>query len=120
VTRAYQTRHGAGPFREKNLDFRLYNNDTETNTDNEFQGKFRTNYLDIDKLNYALKCDNNFSHSISKNLIVTCLDHFNSENIVVFKDEKKRTINYREITNELLCEFKYIKYSFSNCAEYLI
>lgn len=120
VTRAYQTRHGAGPFREKNIDFILHNNDNETNTTNEYQGEFRTNYLDIDELNYALKCDNTFSKGIAKNLIITCLDHINCEEVIVFKNNKRVTINYREIANELLCDFKGIKYSFSNCAEYLI
>ena len=120
VTRAYQTRHGAGPFRLKSQHFVLINNEGETNLTNEYQGEFRTNYLDIDMLNYALICDNTLSKGITKNLFITCLDHFNSEDIIVFKNHKKVKINYRELANELLCDFKDVKYSFSNCAEFLI
>lgn len=120
VTRAYQTRHGAGPFRPKSQHFVLRNNEGETNLMNEYQGEFRTNYLDIDMLNYALICDNTLSKGITKNLFITCLDHFNSEEIIVFKNHKKVKINYRELANELLFDLKDVKYSFSNCAEFLI
>jgi len=120
VTRAYQTRHGAGPFRAKNPSFILKNNESETNLTNEFQGEFRTNYLDIDQLKYALKCDNIFSQGIEKTLIITCLDHFDCNEIIVYDNNKETKIDYREISNNLLFDFKNIYYSFSSCAERLL
>lgn len=119
VTRAYQTRHGIGPFREKSPNFVLYNNENESNETNEFQGEFRSNFLDINLLNYALKCDNIYSKGIEKNLLITCLDHFTTDVIKVFKDNKEIELNYKEIYKELLCDFNTIKYSFSGCAELL-
>lgn len=119
VTRAYQTRHGAGPFRAKIPRFKLKNNESETNLTNEFQGEFRTNFLDIDQLNYALKCDNIFSLGLDKNLIITCLDHFDSNEIIVYANDKETKIDYREIPKNLSFDFKNIHYSFSSCAEQL-
>ncbi len=120
VTRAYQTRHGAGPFKAKNPNFTLQNNQTETNKTNEFQGVFKSSYLDINQLNYALECDNNFSEFIEKNLLITCLDHFNSDKIIVYKNNKEMVIHYKEIFKELTSNFNGVMYSFSNCAEFLL
>jgi len=119
VTRAYQTRHGYGPFRETSPNFILYNNEDESNHKNEFQGEFRTNFLDIDKLNYALECDNIYSNRVKKNLIVTCLDHFPTDKIKVFEEGKEIEIHYTELAKKLKCSFKNIHYSFSGCAELL-
>lgn len=120
VTRAYQTRHGAGPFRTKNSRFVLKNNEKETNVKNEFQGEFKTNFLDIDQLNYAIECDNTFSSGIEKNLIITCLDHVDCNKIIVYKNNNETCIDYREISNNLSYNFKNIYYSFSSCAEGLL
>ena len=120
VIRAYQTRHGAGPFREKNPNFVLINNESETNLKNDYQGEFKTNFLDIDQLIYALKCDNIFSKGIEKNLLITCLDHFDCEEIIVYKNDKETKIDYREISKELPFYFKKINYSFSSNAELLL
>ena len=73
VTRAYHTRHGAGPLpHEAPLD--LVNNAAETNQLNDYQGQFRTGPLDVELLNYALACEANFSAGLARNLVVTCLD----------------------------------------------
>lgn len=119
VTRAYQTRHGVGPFREKNSNFVLYNNADESNLTNEFQGELRANFLDIDQLNYALTCDDIYSRGVNKNLIITCLDHFRADVIKIFKDGEETELDYREIYKELICDFNTVKYSFSGCAELL-
>lgn len=119
ITRAYQTRHGPGPFREKSPNFVLYNNENESNRTNEFQGEFRTNFLDIDQLNYALECDNIYSSEVGKNLIITCLDHFPSDKIKVFEQNKVIELHYTEIAKKLKFSFKNIYYSFSGCAELL-
>lgn len=118
VTRAYQTRHGAGPFRNKDPEF-LLNNFDETNFKNEYQGEFKYNYLDVDLLNFALDCDSHFSIDIPKNLMITCIDQLESKEIVYYKNGKKEKGLYNEIAKVLSCNFKTIKYSFSNCAEFI-
>lgn len=120
VTRAYQTRHGLGPFRANNPRFTIINNEFESNFTNEFQGEFRTNFLDIDQLKYAFKCDNIFSKGIDKNLIITCLDHFKSNEIIVYNNDIETKIDYREIPKKLSIDFKDIYYSFNSCAELLL
>jgi len=119
VTRAYQTRHGAGPFRDKNQNFVLCNNSQETNLSNEYQGEVRYNYLDVDLINYAIECDTKYSREITKNLMITCLDHIGSEDISFYKNNILTKINYREFSKAILCDFKSVKYSFSNCAEFI-
>lgn len=120
ITRAYQTRHGAGPFRTKSPNFVLKNNESETNLTNDFQGEFRSNFLDIDQLIYALRCDNIFSKGVEKNLIITCLDHFDSDEIIVYNNDKETKIDYREISKTLPFDFMKINYSFSSNAELLL
>jgi len=118
VTRAYQTRHGAGPFREKDPDFVL-KNQSETNFDNQYQGKFRFAYLDVDLINYALKCDAIFSKNLVKNIVITCLDQLEGEKIIYYKNNERKDRLYCEITNELCCDFNQIIFSFSNCADFI-
>ena len=73
VSRAYHTRHGAGPLpHETALD--LHNNAAETNQLNEHQGHFRTAPLSVELLKYALECDAKFSAGLTTNLLITCLD----------------------------------------------
>ena len=76
ITRSYQTRHGNGYMSNENLfgELNLKNNELETNVTNEWQGNFRKSVLDIDLLKYAFQCDSNFSHGITKHLVVTCVD----------------------------------------------
>lgn len=74
VTRAYQTRHGAGPMTNQRYPVQLINNSEETNRDNRWQGDFRSGILDVSLLQYAIMCDNNFSSGLIKNLVITCLD----------------------------------------------
>jgi len=72
VTRAYQTRHGAGPTFGNPI---TVNNPDETNTDEGYQGEFRIRELDIDLLKYALECDAlSAPPTAEKNLVITCVD----------------------------------------------
>ena len=73
ITRSYQTRHGNGPMAKPGT-LKLKNTQDETNKPNKFQGEFRTAPLDVDMLNHALLCDDNYSSECSKNLVVTCMD----------------------------------------------
>lgn len=75
VTRSYLTRHGNG-FLPNEKKLPLVNNENETNQPNKYQGKFRTAELDVDLLNYSLRCDSNFSLGLKKNLVITCLDQY--------------------------------------------
>lgn len=69
VTRAYCTRHGAGPMPNEGLELNVLENETETNVFGT-QGNFRKSVLDLDVLNYAIdKVPNHFS-----SLVITCLD----------------------------------------------
>jgi len=77
VTRAYQTRHGAGPM-SVTLPLKLTDDILEeTNVTNKYQGEFRRVKLDYDLLKYAISC-NNYElkkNVVSQKLIITCMDH---------------------------------------------
>lgn len=73
VTRCYLTRHGNGWFPDDPIE--LVNTEGETNTENEWQGKFRTTYLNYSLLNYALDVDSGYASTKNKNLVITCCDH---------------------------------------------
>jgi adenylosuccinate synthase len=75
ITRSYLTRHGNG-FLPNEKKLNIINNENETNKSHEYQGEFRVAELDIDLLNYALQCDNNYSNNLKKNLIITCMDQY--------------------------------------------
>lgn len=65
ITRCYHTRHGNGPFpTEAHIEIK-----GEHNKQHEFQGHFRTGYLDTELLRYALEVDP------PDVVAVTCLDH---------------------------------------------
>lgn len=119
VTRAYQTRHGLGPFRKKSSNFFLINNDDESNQTNKFQGELKTNFLDIDQVNYALDCDNIYSKGVEKCLIITCVDHLPSEMTCIYENDKKIEIHFKDIPGKMKYDFKNTFYSFSGCAEFL-
>lgn len=83
ITRTYQTRHGKGYMSDTGKP-NLKNFENETNKSHEFQGEFRTAYLDKELLKYALTCDLNFGENryVKRNLIVTCNDQLEmDENI---------------------------------------
>lgn len=101
VTRAYQTRHGAGPMTNEDLSLQLRNNENETNVLNDWQGNFRTAVLDIDLLQYALLSDTNYSGLLTKNLVITCLDQVGD----AIPATRRGVLNHysvRELANETL------------------
>ncbi len=117
VTRCYQTRHGAGYFRDENSNITLINNHTETNVRNRYQGDFKRNYLDINWLNYALECDRSFSGESKKNLIITCLDQFGKDIIPVYINDELCRIHYSDLHKYLETDFHIVKYSFGRTFE---
>jgi adenylosuccinate synthase len=119
VTRAYQTRHGAGPFPKQDKSFQLINNEEETNIQNQYQGAFKSNYLSLNDLNSAIGFDKTYSKELTKNLIITCLDQLPSENITCYQNNNLITLYYKDLASQLDCTFRKVLYSFSNRSEHL-
>lgn len=117
VTRAYLTRHGAGPFRDSEPRLKLKNNQFETNKYNDFQKEFKIGYLDVDIINHAIKEDEKFSKDLRKNIIITCLDQLIGNRIIFYKNNSKYKVFYKDIIKFINCKFDKIYYSFSSCAE---
>lgn len=114
VTRAYQTRHGNGPFEKSENSLRLTNTKRESNKDNIHQGVFRKTPLNITKLNYALTCDIRYSKDIKKALLITCLDQLNANKIPLITSGLKIQKSYQAIPLLLDCNFSEIMFSFSS------
>lgn len=84
VTRAYQTRHGAGPMTNEDhwQNGMIKDNPHEKNKLDPWQGHFRKAILDIDQLKYAVECDSNYFEGYNKNLVITCLDHLDNNGLI--------------------------------------
>jgi adenylosuccinate synthase len=80
VTRAYTTRHGAGPLKdEEEAPAFLGRVECPTNKPNEFQGKLRFASLDAFEMVEDIKNDlEDVKHGATTNLVVTCMDHMPS------------------------------------------
>jgi len=77
VTRAYLTRHGAGPLptEDQNLSY-----SDETNVENEWQGKLRFGYLDLDLLNESINNDIKTSTlNVNPSIAITCFDQISEK-----------------------------------------
>ncbi len=73
VTRAYLTRHGAGPLpHEQPLPLRGFAH--ETNQAHAYQGTFRRAPLHLPSLRQALATDARYSAGLPRHLLITCLD----------------------------------------------
>lgn len=92
LTRAYLTRHGAGPlFME--LDEKPYPHIVdETNYQNEFQGSLRFAHLDIDRLKNTIHDDLKHAEGLeyTVSLGITCLDQVDNE---VYYVENGKTLS---------------------------
>lgn len=117
VTRAYHTRHGAGPFHHHAPKLKLYNNNSETNGKNKYQGKFFTSYLDVDLVNYALECDQLYSIGVQRELTITCTDHFRGQHIPMVVNNQLVKIQIKDIENHLNSHFSQILVSVGPYAE---
>lgn len=69
VTRAYQTRHGAGPMSNQGLGLKVKDL-ADHNRDDGHQGRFRKTPLDLSLIEYVIKR----SRCNPKVLVVTCID----------------------------------------------
>ena len=99
VTRAYITRHGAGPFVNRDYQKKSY----EYNTANEWQGKFKYGYIDGVMLDYSSKCIKDHGEYFSFNLAVTHVDEiYNQEQLacdVYEVDGQNQLIRYESDHN---------------------
>ena len=89
VTRCYVTRHGAGPL--PNEIERPFNIIDRTNTYNEYQGRVRFSWLNVNELAARIERDlvqisNLLDFGVS--LFVTCLDQVGSGTFTYVKDNK--------------------------------
>lgn len=120
ISRGYQTRHGNGFMTNEDLALHLPQpNARETNVTHRFQGKFRQTVLDVDLLNYALRCDAAaFGSQIPKNLVLTCLDQTGDE--LHFTQQKRlHTSHYSQLGQHLQQSFQGHFYSFGDTAAHL-
>jgi adenylosuccinate synthase len=112
VTRAYQTRHGNGFMTNENRPLKLINNQDETNKSAGYQGKFRTGMIDCDLLDYALRCDLNFTKGLTKHMVITCIDQiedtsiFDTEELQLTKEFASILISRGAETSEIKKEWE--------------
>ena len=117
VSRCYQTRHGAGPMTHPEKNLPLVNNQHETNQLNDYQGSFRVGLLDVDLLNFALTCDDNFSNGFRKNLMLTCLDQLDASQVPYFQHNACKAIEYQQLATLLDFRMEKVLYSFDARSE---
>lgn len=101
MTRAYQTRHGNGFMTNENKRHNIFQDLTEANKTNEYQGVFRKSLLDLDLLNYAFDKDEFVRNSKNKRLIVTCMDHSKNDYRFTDKDEIIACCHSSEFLSEI-------------------
>ena len=80
MSRCYQTRHGAGPFKNELSKKPYAEIEDLTNVHNEFQGSLRFGYLDFDLLAFAINKDlKNLVLPVNVYITFTCLDQTGKE-----------------------------------------
>lgn len=74
VSRAYTTRHGAGPLPHERDN--VYNIRDKTNQPNEYQGNLRYSYLNVDTIEQAVRYDlkNYGTDNMKVRAVMTCMD----------------------------------------------
>lgn len=92
ITRAYTTRHGAGPLNNEDMGLvDRHNIIDDTNIPNEFQGSLRFAPLDLDLFNSVTDKDflNYADRSARKTTTITCLDQLIGETTWYAKNTKR-------------------------------
>ncbi|HYE53977.1 MAG TPA: adenylosuccinate synthetase [Chitinophagaceae bacterium] len=116
ITRAYQSRHGAGPMTNEDMAFNLIENEQETNVFNPWQGNFRKSVLDLDLLKHAILSDSHYSGMASKSLIITCLDQLDGQ-MNVTKGGVLSATTPSALAEELLPQHDELLLSYSDVSE---
>lgn len=113
VSRTYLTRHGGGTFNEVQ-NFKPRNFWFETNAHNEYQGRFKIGFLDLDLMKASLKNDSGFHNGkdIIKNIVLTCADHTFDGKIYAYKNGKKWLIEIDDIPSHLEVNFSKVFISY--------
>jgi len=119
VTRSYLTRHGGGPFNKLPNGFELKNIGSETNILNEFQGEFKKGVLNLNLINYAIKCDSGFSKDLQKNLIITCIDQLPENTINYCIDDEVKCSPIKLFPKLLNARFDRELFSYHPCGDEL-
>lgn len=86
VTRPYNHRHGEGPMAFPDVPIKLVNTYTESNKYNQHQGDFRVAPLDLDQIEYAIKCDRSNNYTTNSILCITCVDQIDTDYIMAHID----------------------------------
>jgi adenylosuccinate synthase len=107
VTRAYLTRHGAGPLNNEGVTFTEQYLEDKTNVHNQWQGSFRYAPLDLRQLAHYVRADLRRGYRLAdihgvelKDAVIalTCMDQVASTPIVVFDiDGVQRTIKTEDL-----------------------
>lgn len=113
ITRAYHTRHGAGPLPHE-APVALINTAQETNQLNDYQGSFRTGPLSIELLNYALTCDAARAADLRQHLLVTCLDQLPDGLLPCWHEGRLQKIPPAALPGLLETDFASCRFSSSN------
>lgn len=87
VTRAYQTRHGNGFMTNEQISHNIKENPLETNKSHKYQGEFRRTLLDVSLLEYAINKDDYIRNTENKILVITCLDHIETDYRFTYKGD---------------------------------
>jgi adenylosuccinate synthase len=95
-TRAYTTRHGAGPLPTE-VDF-PFHNFMEDNTTGEWQGNFRYGHLDVPLLDYALKATEKDGLGVDV-VVLSHVDDVLSWNNLLNNNPKIEIVTQHEIPN---------------------
>ncbi len=119
ITRAYQTRHGNGFLSNEEIDFNIISNPNETNQFNAWQGHQRISPLDIDLIDYALQCDNNYSFGMKKNIVITCLDQIENKIKITKNKEIFELESVQELIHNINFKFDKVIESRNECSNYM-
>jgi adenylosuccinate synthase len=97
VSRAYHTRHGAGPLPHAEVPVPLIHHEQETNQFNDYQEHFRRAPLSVNLLNYALQCDAHHSAGLKKYLLLTCLDQLPTGRLTAYVNGQPQVLAATEL-----------------------
>lgn len=94
ATRAYLTRHGAGPFITELPNKPYEKIEDLTNVPNPYQGTLRFGLLDVDLLAKTIKSDLHNTDGLNCNikLAISCLDQLNEEVDYKLNDQNKKAL----------------------------
>lgn len=121
ATRAYLTRHGAGPLNNEGVTFTEQLLEDKTNVHNQWQGTFRYAPLDLRQLRHYIQADLQRSYRIADDygivlrdavIAITCMDQVASTPLVIFDTNgQRRTIHAQDlpalVTKQLGLQVRY-------------